>query len=140
MTNPLQSYGTAVMRKPALQILKTWESAYLPLQAGEIRLLKILSVPQVHESHAIEVTLVRQNLEHRTDYVAVSYAWGAPKLKKVLEIEDGTLVLITPNPWDFLCAQSRELAGQLLWIDQICIYSYRTATKYCRSLRFRPQF
>jgi hypothetical protein len=108
------------------------ESAYLPLQAGEIRLLKILNVPQVHESHAIEFTLVRQNLEHRTDYIAVSYAWGAPKLKKVLETEDGTLVLITPNLWDFLCAQSRELAGQLLWIDQICINQRDLSERACQ--------
>jgi hypothetical protein len=27
-----------------------------------------------------------------------------------------------------------------LWVDAICMYSYRTATKCCRNLRFRPQF
>src|SRR6202020_2967040 len=95
------------------------EYAYLPLQAGEIRLLKILNTPQVHGSCAIEITLLRHNLEHCADYIAVSYAWGASKPNKMLETDDGTLILITSNLWDFLIAQSKELAGKLLWIDQI---------------------
>jgi hypothetical protein len=104
----------------------------LPLQAGEIRLLKILNVLQVYEPHSIQITLLRHNLEHCTDYIAVSYAWGAPKLKMMLETEDGTLVLITPNLWDFLCAQSRELVGQLLWIDQICINQRDPLERACQ--------
>ena len=27
-----------------------------------------------------------------------------------------------------------------LWLDMVCMYSYQTATKCCRNLRFRPQF
>ena len=97
------------------------EYAYLPLQEDEIRLLKIVNVPQPPESHAIEVTLVRQNLQHVPDYIAISYAWGAPDRKDVVETDDGTIALVTSNLWDFLCAQHKELAGRFLWIDQICI-------------------
>jgi len=75
ITNPLQSYRTGCDAKAGSSDSEDLENACLPLQAGEIWLVKILNVPQVHESHAIEVALVRQNLEHHTDYIAVSYAW-----------------------------------------------------------------
>jgi hypothetical protein len=104
----------------------------LPLQAGEIRLLKILNTPQVHGSCAIEITLLRHNLEHCVDYIAVSYAWGASKPNKMLETDDGTLILITSNLWDFLSAQSKELAGKLLWIDQICINQMDLSERACQ--------
>jgi hypothetical protein len=50
----------------------------------------------------------------------------------MLETDNGTLILITSNLWDFLCAQSKELAGQLLWIDQICINQMDPLERACQ--------
>jgi hypothetical protein len=40
----------------------------------------------------------------------------------------------------FTQIRSRFQDGFRLWADAVCMYSYRTATKCCGNLRFRPQF
>lgn len=78
------------------------------------------NIPEPSKEYA-EIELVRHNLQCPSDYIAVSYAWGAPNGVQILEANDGTIVFITLNLWHFLCAQSAALAGKVLWIDQICI-------------------
>lgn len=80
----------------------------------------------------IPIKLVRHSLLHRTDYVAVSYAWGPPDGTQAVETNDGTVIFITSNLWDFLSTQSRELAGRLLWIDQICINQGNLSERACQ--------
>ena len=95
----------------------------MPLQAEEIRLIKIIKVFERPDWSAVEVTVVHQDLNHCPDYLAVSYAWDTPRGKTVIQAndEDITLIPITSNLYDFLCAQHRQLAGRMLWIDQICV-------------------
>jgi hypothetical protein len=50
-------------------------------------------------------------------------------------------VLQSLYPFLELICDHQDFSSDLWWwIDSICIYSYRTAMKCCRNLRFRPQF
>src|ERR1700722_3861589 len=74
-------------------------------------------------------------------YEALSYVWGDPTFSRSLYTPDNRYVAITASLWqalkDIRHANNRN---RLIWADGICMYSYRTATKCCRNLRFRPQF
>jgi hypothetical protein len=78
-------------------------------------------------------------------YVALSHCWGKSQM---LKTERGSLNLRRRNiPWDIIprtfqdaITFVRRLGLRYLWIDSLCIYSYRTAMKHLRNLRFMPQF
>jgi hypothetical protein len=72
-------------------------------------------------------------------YNALSYSWGSGSPTGRV-ICNSVEVLVN----DTLASALRVLRHQQkeihIWCDVLCIYSYRTATKCCRNLRFRPQF
>ena len=76
-------------------------------------------------------------------YEAVLWCWGPQVFSSILRIHKNSRVyefLIVPNLESALRALRHSDRNRILWIDAVCIYSRRTATKCCRNLRFRPQF
>jgi hypothetical protein len=121
----------------------------LPTQTS-VRLLRIHA--QQLDDTAIECSLEVYDLERtHPDYIAVSYTRGPasssaanerPRLSRQRMVScNGRKLKVHQNLLEFLNGVE-WWKGKLLymWIDAICIYSYRTATKCCRNLRFRPQF
>src|ERR1700733_11343195 len=72
-------------------------------------------------------------------YEALSYTWGAAMNTRPIKIDDEILDVTRK----LRCAL-RHLRSpsrpRLLWVDAVCMYSYRTAMKHLRNLRFMPQF
>ena len=72
-------------------------------------------------------------------FEALSYVWG--KHQDAMNIEcDGHTLPIGPN---LACALEHLRHGtdsRLLWVDAVCIYSYRNTMKHLRILRFTPLF
>jgi hypothetical protein len=71
---------------------------------------------------------------------ALSYTWGdSSELAGIITIDDRKMK-ITANLEIALRGLRHETELGFLWIDAICTYSHRTATKHLGSLRFAPQF
>jgi hypothetical protein len=115
---------------------------YEPLPtARSVRLLKLHgdSEPPIRDDR-IRCTLRVVSLDECPAYSAISYTWGDASVTHVIEC-DGKEIHTRPNLLRLLQEICRsKYRDHELWIDAICIYSYRTATKCCRNLRFRPQF
>jgi hypothetical protein len=63
--------------------------------------------------------------------------WKSPSFRRI-QINDQPFN-VRSNLWAFLNVASRRFTGQAFWIDAICTYSHRTATKRLGTLRFTPQ-
>jgi hypothetical protein len=72
-------------------------------------------------------------------YDALSYCWGDSTKTDSITC-DGRKFLITKNLRIALRRLRQKDAVVTIWIDQICIYSHRTATKHLGTMRFAPQF
>jgi Heterokaryon incompatibility protein (HET) len=108
---------------------------YPPLPAKSIRILALTPGQRGTDLHGKIV----MNDPDEVNYGALSYVWGDSHLTKSIHIGEATLP-ITESLYSAL-QQVRETDEEhWIWCDQICIYSYRTATKCCRNLRSKPQF
>jgi hypothetical protein len=91
--------------------------------------------------------LITTKLSDAPPYFALSYCWGRQK-KDVGILCDGKKLKVTASLARALerlqalsgASQNWDLSAKWFWIDQICIYSYRTTMKHLRNLRFIPQF
>ena len=114
---------------------------YRTLGDAEIRLLK----PKSRSELVFE--LVHVSLDKNPRYSALSYTWGAALFPCHISIANHILP-ITENLRDALQAlialskakDHPSTAGELFWINAICIYQDRHRSKCCRNLRFEPQF
>jgi hypothetical protein len=80
-------------------------------------------------------------LDSPPPYEALSYAWGDDLTNTHSLSCEGQSLVVTDSVWLALHRLRPEAGDPLvIWIDAICIYSYRTAMKYFRNLRFMPQF
>jgi hypothetical protein len=117
-----------------------WQpSFYTPLNSktGELRLLTIRK-PE-NQTVLIKCDTQTFELNHAPRFDALSYVWGDPSVTKEIQF-CGLSRLVTGNLFEALTRLREEGDSKWIWIDALCIYSYRTATKCCRNLRFRPQF
>jgi hypothetical protein len=106
--------------------------------AGSIRLVELY--PAEGELwDDIHCRITHERLSNRPEYEALSYTWRNHEDTHEIWCS-GRHLSITKNLRAALHHLRYAAKPRKLWIDAICIYSYRTATKCCRNLRFRPQF
>jgi hypothetical protein len=114
------------------EVTSTAEFLYERLSAGHIRLVK-LEIPDRDDTRPISETKIEitasfvttsiLETNHVPTYVALSYAWGDPKLTHSI-ILNGSLFSVTQTLYDFLLHSSKpgkENTNLPLWIDAICI-------------------
>ena len=73
-------------------------------------------------------------------YEALSYCWGPPDQPREKISLQGREIEITASLYSALRHLRSPDAPRIMWIDQICMYSHRTAMKHLGILRFAPQF
>jgi hypothetical protein len=78
-------------------------------------------------------------------YCALSHRWGSSQplcstKAALLDRESGIAQELLPKTFQDAITITRCLSVRYLWIDSLCIYSYRTAMKHLGNLRFMPQF
>jgi hypothetical protein len=123
---------------------------YRPLNPAnrEIRLVHLL--PRRRESPSaitpggasqtpLSCTIQHVSLEQNIKYTALSYVWGNPKATRPILL-DGHVFRATENLESALRHFQQDSEEVVLWVDAICFYSNRTATKYLGTMRFIPQF
>ncbi|KAG9218082.1 hypothetical protein CCMSSC00406_0010241 [Pleurotus cornucopiae] len=91
----------------------------VPLESGEIRLLRLASKAQ--DVPGLRGELFVTSLFHPQDFSALSYTWGDPGLRSEILINGNAKFSITASLEVALLALQREDAPVSLWIDQICI-------------------
>jgi Heterokaryon incompatibility protein (HET) len=106
------------------------------LPPGHIRLLHIEAG---RDESLVVGKLVTKELQSAPPFEALSYTWGVVEFTSTITC-DGSPMPVTQNLYEALTYLRQPDQERIMWIDAICIYSYRTATKCCRNLRFRPQF
>ena len=113
------------------------EYSYAPFQDNNSIRILILDPGQGDDPLVGELREV--DVDDCPSFTALSYVWEDPTRSRQFTC-DGKLLRITKS-LDYALRGVRHATDSLrLWADQVCIYSYRTATKCCRNLRFRPQF
>jgi Heterokaryon incompatibility protein (HET) len=124
--------------------MSTYTYHKLDPTSREIRLIKIVpsnTTEAFENGRPVECSMCCASLDSPPSYVALSYVWGDPARKKDLNI-DGKIVRITES-LDTALRHLRSFGGNItsrpLWIDALCTYSHRTATKRLGTLRFTPQ-
>jgi Heterokaryon incompatibility protein (HET) len=108
----------------------------LKLSGNSIRLLQIQPAT---EDNIIRCTISQYPIHNRPVSIAISYTWGDEHNQRSIFV-NGRNFRIRKNLWDLLWHLQQCQENRHLWIDALCIYSYRTAAKCCRNLRFRPLF
>jgi hypothetical protein len=115
------------------------EYRYEPLSTDsdrhQIRLLTLLPGEGADE---LECTISHVSLDQPV-YEALSYHWGDASIKAPIWCNYERL-MVTQNLLAALYQCRYFDKPRTLWIDAICMYSYRTAMKHLRNLRFMPQF
>ncbi|KAG5219518.1 heterokaryon incompatibility [Salix suchowensis] len=90
----------------------------IPLESGEIRLLRLASKEQ--DAPGLRGELFVTPLFRPPDFTALSYTWGDPGVRSEILINGNAKLSITTSLEVALLALQREDA-RTLWIDQICI-------------------
>jgi hypothetical protein len=117
-----------------------WQpSFYTPLNS-KTRELRLLSIRKP-ENQTVLIKCDTQTFElsHAPRFDALSYVWGDPSAIKEIQF-CGLSRLVTENLFEALTRLREEGDSKWIWIDALCIYSYRTAMKHLGNLRFMPQF
>ncbi|KAF9499148.1 HET-domain-containing protein, partial [Pleurotus eryngii] len=91
----------------------------IPLESGEIRLLRLASKEQ--DAPGLRGELFVTPLFRPPDFTALSYTWGDPGVRSEILINGSAKLSITTSLQVALLASQREDAPVTLWIDQICI-------------------
>jgi hypothetical protein len=127
---------------------------YKPLTGCEARLLRLKQTTRYEKRVAGDFMIVPLYLDVLPPYTALSYAWGSGERPDTITMS-GMAMKVTRNLYSILqtiCQTDAtghagslglligNLTDQHMWIDAVCIYSYRTAMKRLGNLRFIPQF
>ena len=103
------------------------------------RSFRLLQLLGYDDGGSIVFSLEHAEIDASPNYAAISYSWGNSKLTHKA-LCDGKLVPVTAGVHAlFTHLLERDDARKTIWIDAICIYSYRTAIQHCRYLRSKPQ-
>src|SRR5271155_5574835 len=97
----------------------------------EFRLLCI--DPASDRGAPLQGHLLVASLHERPRYSTMSYCWGDQTHKRRLEL--GCHSLAISVGLDQALRSFRALKGNVIWVDQICIYQDRYRSKCCRNLR-----
>lgn len=108
-----------------------------PRDTTSIRLLKLQPGEQ---DDPLKAELVDSSLDVYPPYEALSYTWGNEPASYQLQIASERQIAIRPNLKQVLQVLRHTNEERTLWIDALCLYSYRTAMKRLENLRFIPQF
>lgn len=100
----------------------------LDLTTDQIRLLSI------QPGEPIRCTLEAYNPADRKEYIALSYTWGPESPKQNIAI-NGSEFFVRQNLFDFLVVACGKHAGNLFWIDQICIDQSNTGERNHQVMR-----
>jgi hypothetical protein len=98
-----------------------WLHTLSPFEYEELdtRKKRFLRIPPPSDSGVAQFELLHKG--HReTTYLALSYVWGN-QLPSVPIMVNNKRLMIRPNLADFLWYAQNNLAGNLIWIDAICI-------------------
>ena len=107
---------------------------YGRLQRGsEIRLLPL---HRKYVTGEIQCVLVPVRLKFAPSFEAVSYRWGDAGQRRYATTINGSRFWVSSTVHGILRGLQYSTEERLLWIDSICIYSYRTAMKRLGNLRF----
>jgi hypothetical protein len=110
---------------------------YSDLPGGNwIRLLRLLPGAL---GDSIHIELLAVELENAPPFETISYCWGASDHREIIQCS-GEIMKVTTTLFGALRRFRDASKETILWADAVCIYSYRTAMKYLRTLRFAPQF
>jgi hypothetical protein len=112
------------------------------VEPHNVRILNLR--PGGTEASEVVCELVDENLDQiKNKYEALSWSWGTREWDHRVHIHHRGKDFVFKVPASLasaLKALRRVKRVRRLWIDAICIYSYRTATKHLRNLRFMPPF
>jgi hypothetical protein len=119
------------------------EYVYTDLAAAHsIRLLNLR--PGGKKANEIVCELLEENLDKiEIEYEALSWSWGTDSWDERIRIHHKGEDFFSNVPRSLISALKAlryRKAVRTLWIDAICTYSHRTATKHLGTLRFAPQF
>lgn len=102
----------------------------------KIRILDLLPGNDDNNIHCILRTV---GLGDGEQYQALSYIWGDRTNLRAVKVS-GSTVEVTEALFAALKRLRSQSAIRSLWVDQLCIYSYRPEMKHLRILRSAPLF
>ena len=112
---------------------------YTPLDSSTSTIRLVILLPGEF-GEDVECTLLHVPLDTKLSYEALSYTWGDLKMLHPILLDDQTFPVME-NLYDTLRhLRLKNDQVRYLWIDALCMYSYRTAMKHLGNLRFMPQF
>jgi hypothetical protein len=103
------------------------------------RHIRLLQIEPGSGDTGLKCRLFPAPLDSSSYYNALSYAWGDPTDTRLI-ICNGKELKVIQNLYLALWHLRKRGDFVPIWADAVCMYSYRTATKCCRNLKFRPQF
>ena len=100
------------------------EELYQPLEAGQIRLLTILSINPTIDC-LLEISTLTEASAGRRPYNALSYFWGSEPFSETVSC-NGIPLNITPSLFDtlreiYLYQEGKPEQRRPIWIDAICL-------------------
>ena len=129
---------------------------YAPLPTSQH--IRLLTLRAEDLSGPLEGVISVVSIQECPPYQALSYVWGSNDKTRLLNTPGGhiriseslfsALARIRRVDTDFLGTAVESLRSPprssqkplVLWVDAVCMYSYRTAMKHLVNLRLMPQF
>jgi Heterokaryon incompatibility protein (HET) len=120
----------------------TYINRQTSIDRHHIRLIRLY--PAVSRNAPLVCDLRVVSLDENPEYTALSYCWGDPIFDHEI-ICEGKTFLVTAQLGAalrqiWLLEPDQRPLWQPLWVDQICIYSHRTAMKHLETMKFASQF
>lgn len=98
-------------------MISPYSSSVIDRQSQQIRLVEVIPGPP---RSRIECKFHSRALAAGTPFCALSYTWGSKEARKTIVL-DGVRFKVRRNLWCFLHQVRARGAGELLWIDALCI-------------------
>lgn len=112
---------TEQARIPPRSIAEVYEHHALERGSKQIRVLDILPAPMGDYDTPIRSALRVVDLEHDTNFAALSYVWGTYAPQRHIILCDDVPFDVTSNCHSALWHLRKKLGGFSIWVDAICI-------------------
>ncbi|KAF3002136.1 hypothetical protein E8E14_001911 [Neopestalotiopsis sp. 37M] len=109
--------GVTIHSPPSPPPSECPEIPYLPLEEGEIRVLRVIAG---HKRAKVRCEMDHMSLDSPRPYIAVSYAWGDIYDTVAIEINNG-IYPVTKSLYGALKAVREPDRDVLVWADAVCI-------------------